>query len=98
MGNTQASFEGKGITMYVIEIEILNSPKGAAKIIVDQPNLSEITNLLESSRNVEKFRVLDGNCVLTQNHFGYGGYLKWVSQFRPNLIIDYIFEIEMIGG
>mgnify|MGYP003404283847 FL=1 len=67
--------------MYVIEIEILNSPNGRVKIIVDRPNLSEITNLLESSRNVKKFRVLDGDCVLTQNHFGYGGYLKWVSQF-----------------
>lgn len=72
--------------MYVIEIEIKMSPNGWIKIIVNHSNLSEITNLLESSNNVEKFRVLDGDCVLTQNHFGYGGYAKWVSQFRPNLI------------
>jgi hypothetical protein len=66
--------------LYIIRFK---GTDNVAETACDGPTVSEIANLLE--KNKIKFKVSNSAGVLSQEHFGFGGYEHWLSNADDKL-------------
>jgi len=67
---------------YIVQVIFTNGKHSYLSFPVTNNALSTFTNMLENSKDVVVFQVVDGIPV-DPSHFGFGGYNKWVLHFKP---------------
>lgn len=67
---------------YIVEVIFTNGDYSSLTFPVTRQALPSFCNMLEDSNKVVVFKVIDG-VPRKQDHFGFGGYKKWVTKFEP---------------
>ncbi|MDX9695807.1 MAG: hypothetical protein RBT49_08455 [Bacteroidales bacterium] len=66
---------------YLVEVIFIDGKHSYCTFPVTIQALSSFANMLEDSKNVVVFKVID-SCPVEPKHFGFGGYKKWVTKFE----------------